>query len=150
MLRPVIAFVDRVFIAVSDCFVIATVIPKYPASVPITVFITQGDLEIARALLQRHFAIRSKLDEGDINPYGLIAVANLLVAEGKFKEAVEANFVCKRLMSDMKIIPDPADEAVQKANEEICMIQLSPIVRARVIDQSANLTCRDLVANRII
>jgi len=109
------------------------------------VAVAQGNLRTANELIERHFDIRSKLDEGDINPYGLIAVANLLVAKGKIQDAAEVTYVCRRLMTEMEIIPDPADETPLKMVEEHFMGNLSKEVQDKLFEQSNNTTCRELV-----
>lgn len=113
------------------------------------VAVAQHNLEDARTLLQRHFTIRSKLDEGDLNPYGLIGVANLLVAEGKTEQAAEASFVCRRLLNELNVIPDPADEAPLKMVEEYFGNQLSRQVQSKLRSESDNMTCRQVVTKLI-
>ena len=108
------------------------------------VAVSQRKFQTARELLQRHFAIRSRLDEGDINPYGLIAVANLLAAEGKMTEAAQAAFVCRRLLTEQNIIPDPADEAPLRTIEEQIQNTLAQEDQNRLLQQSKNVSCREI------
>ena len=110
------------------------------------VAIQQNNLTSARNLIERHFSIRKNLDGENINPYGLIAVASLLVAEGAIKEAAEAIFVCQRLMLEMDIIPDPADETIQKGVDEYCSKNLPETIRDQILERSLSMSCGDVVA----
>lgn len=89
------------------------------------------------------------MDDGDINPYGLIAVANLFAAEEQLNEAAEAAFVCRRLLTEKNIVPDPADEDPLTAVEERIRNALSPDVLDRLVDQSRNTSCRE-IADKLI
>jgi len=108
------------------------------------VAVAQKEYQTAHELLQRHFAIRSELDEGDINPYGLIAVANLLAAEGRLSEAAEAAFVCRKLLTENNIVPDPADETPLMKVEEQIKYTLPKNVQIRLLEQSKDTSCREI------
>jgi len=109
------------------------------------VAMAQGDLDTAYGLLHRHFEIRKKLDKDTINPYGLIGLATLLMAQGKKEAAAEVTYVCRRLFSEMEIIPDPADELPLKQVEETSEQELSQGIREKLFEKSQTETCLVLV-----
>lgn len=113
------------------------------------VAVAQGDLTEAHRLLVRHFTIRQDLDDGDLNPYGLIGVANLLRAQGEFENAVEVAFLARKLLLRQGIVPDPADERPLENIEVLAHTQLSDDTRTRLQQASSNATCRQIV-NRFI
>lgn len=106
--------------------------------------VEHGDIGTARDLLRRHFEIRGELDDDDIDPYGLIAIVNLLHAEGRTADAAAVAFACRRLLAD--VVPDPADEAPLRAVEEHCQSELSNEALAAAEARFETATCRELAA----
>ena len=109
------------------------------------VAVAQGQFDRARTLLQRHFAIRDELDQGDLDPYGLIAVANFLAGEARVEDAAAVTYVCRRLFAERDIVPDPADEEPLNAVEDLCRRMLSEEVHQRQFNRAAGLSCREVV-----
>ncbi len=108
-----------------------------------------GDLDQALLLLQKHFQIRDKLDEGDLDPYGLIAVVSYLVARSDIENAAETAFVCRRLLGAENIVPDPADEAPLKTSETLIQASFTQETLAQLESRSLLVNCRDLVERHI-
>lgn len=108
------------------------------------VAVERDDIPAARDLLGRHFRIRGTLDDDDINPYGLIAVANLLHSEGQLEDAAAVAFACRRLLAEAEVVPDPADEAPLRAVEERCQAELSNEILAEAKARFDTTTCRTL------
>lgn len=108
--------------------------------------VEEGDMRTARDLLQRHFETRGVLDDDDINPYGLIAVATLLRAEGRVEDAAAVASACHRLLAEADIVPDPADKEPLRAVEEHCQTELSDEAYAEAEIRFDTATCRALAA----
>lgn len=109
------------------------------------VLIEQGDLSKAQKLLERHFEIHFRLDEGDPPPYGLIGVANLLRAQQDPEGAAEAAFACRRYFRESDTVPDPADEKPLSEIEAYCRLSLPSEQLEEIEGRAATSTYRELV-----
>jgi len=113
------------------------------------VALASGDLDQALLLLQNHFQIRDKLDEGGLDPLGLIAVVSYLTARDDIENTAEAAFLCRRLLGAKNIVPDPADEAPLKSAETLIQESLTQETLAQLESRSLLVNCRDLVERHI-
>ena len=107
--------------------------------------IAQHEFDRARELLRRHFDIDAAMNDGEADPYGLIAVAALLSAEDRAEEAAEVALVCRRLLAERDVVPDPADEAPLLAVEKRSAEQLSSAQLDQLRQASAGLSCHQVV-----
>jgi len=98
------------------------------------VSIAKGDLDTARALIKKYYALRQEADPASEDAYGLIALAYLLEQDGNYAGAHEVAVVTRRLFEEQNLFPEPPDEkplllVEAKIQEKLVAEQISDITK---------------------
>ena len=109
------------------------------------VSVARGDLTNATRQVGEFFRVTADRDDGEPNPYGLIAFANLLVAREDYTAAAEVSFAAERIFDELGIVPDPADAAPLDAARATIEEQLTELELKEAKEQSAEATTQLLI-----
>ena len=105
----------------------------------------RGELEKAQEQVRAHFAVSAQMNDGVPGAYGLIALANLLAAQGLLEDAAVVTFATRHLFELEGIVPDPADAAPLEAVEAMIRDQLSEAELEQSRNAAAGITVQQLL-----
>ncbi len=109
------------------------------------VSVARGDLDSATQQVREFFRVSATRNDGEPDPYGLIALTNLLVAREQLQAAAEVSFAAQRIFDEKGIVPDPADAQPLEAAREVVASRLTPAELQQANDGAAGVTTQQLI-----
>ncbi len=109
------------------------------------VSVARGELESATQQVREFFRVSATRNDGEPDPYGLIALTNLLVAREQLQAAAEVSFAAQRIFAEKSIVPDPADARPLEAAREVIAQRLTPAELQQARSNSAEMTTPHLI-----
>lgn len=109
------------------------------------VSIAKGDLDTARTLIKKYYALRQLADPASEDAYGLIALAYLLEQQKNYSGAHEVAVVTRRLFKEQNLFPEPPDEKPLLLVEDKVKAELDGEVMKEIRLKSASLSVPDLL-----
>ncbi len=110
------------------------------------VSIAKGDLDTARALIKKYYALRQEADLASQDAYGLIALAYLLEQQEDYEGAHGVAVVTRRLFEEQNVFPEPPDEKPLIRVEAKVVEELDTDQIAEISNNAKSLKVSDLLS----
>ena len=109
------------------------------------VSVASSDHDSASEQVREFFRVSATRNDGEPDAYGLIALANLLVAREQLDAAAVVVFAADRIFAEKKIVPDPADAAPFEAARRTIHDRLTQSELQKAKENSLNMITRQLI-----